>query len=221
MSVRFTKREEIAANTPPGMPPGYRLPEHCRKGNNGKPCPYLGFADGLMCQYILITGESRAFHGAAEGTPTGCKPEECTHYLDQMTWTSSADKAETAPEERKPKRKKVDYAPPGLSRTRKAELDARRDRMRIMYEHGLSDQEIAACLGCSHQTVHNWRKRVGIPSQQERNRLKDDAVRQFWEQGLTDRAIAEHLGCGKSTVQRRRKYLGLTPNKKKGEHDDG
>lgn len=216
MSVRFTKREEIAANTPPGMPPGYRLPEHCRKGNNGKPCPYLGFADGLMCQYILITGESRAFHGAAEGAPTGCKPEECTHYLDEVLKAEAARPAETVPEkESKANQKKAFVIRAGLSEEQKAQVRARRDRMRILYEQGCTDEEIATSMGCSVGTVAGWRPFVGLPTQREKSKQKAVDVQRLWEKGLTDCEIAESLKTSKSTVQRLRSRMGLEANQNK------
>lgn len=226
--VRFTEKLEKRRAAAKGKPPGYRMPEHCRKGNHGRPCVYRGFAGGVpVCEYGLITGESRAYHGVAAGKPQGCSLEDCTHYLDEepraystegVSVTQGPTAAEKVPA---PKRQKVYYRPPGTSEAQRNKLQARRDRMRLMYEHGMSDREIAACMAASIETVAHWRRCEGL-APQNRNRPQMNDVRRLWEKGLYDKDIAAELRCSQSAVQRVRTGMGLVANaKRKGVQNDG
>lgn len=50
------------------------------------------------------------------------------------------------------------------------------EKIKPLYEQGLSDAEIAKRLGCSNPTVANWRKRNGLPPSQGPVRKEVDSA---------------------------------------------
>lgn len=87
------------------------------------------------------------------------------------------------------------------------------DRMKELYEQGMSDGKIARELGLVDQSlVHKWRERYSIPAHgNQKRKPKFDSVlaREMYDQGNNDQKIADHFGVDRSQVYQWRKKEGL------------
>lgn len=83
------------------------------------------------------------------GVRRGCDPNECTRYT---------------------KGQKTNTALQDFNLKRTAQWNVKFKHMRILYNNGKYDKEIAEMIGCSVNTVKLWRKREGLISQKDRQK---------------------------------------------------
>lgn len=102
---------------------------------------------------------------------------------------------------RKPREKKEHKAP------------ADEERLRELYEQGLSDRKIAEELDLKEYNVYAWRRERGLPGNfhKTHNRIDEERARELLEEGLTDTQIAMAIGCSQAAIYHWRKRNGLKP----------
>ena len=87
------------------------------------------------------------------------------------------------------------------------------DRMRELYEQGMTDGKIAREMGLVDQSlVRKWRDRYGIPAHGNQKRVpkfNPDQAFQMYQDGSSDRQIAEAMDVDRSQVYQWRKKEGL------------
>lgn len=59
---------------------------------------------------------------------------------------------------------------------RTAQWNEKFERMRVLYNEGKFDKDIAQALGCTLNTVKRWRKREGLISQTDRQKILQKKV---------------------------------------------
>ena len=98
------------------------------------------------------------------------------------------------------KREKQEYRPP-----------ADEEKLRELYDQGLSDRKVAETLEVKESLVYRWRKERGLPGNFPRthNRIDEERARKLYDQGLTDNRIALAIGCSQVAVCHWRKRNGL------------
>lgn len=152
----------------------------------------------------------------------GYKPSYQKSYIQLE---SIADKAEAARiangtvKEHQPKRV-TDDAVERMAKSDKAHLRVTDyDRMRELYEQGMTDGKIAREMGLVDQSlVRKWRDRYGIPAHGNQKRVpkfNPDLALQMYQDGNNDRQIAESMDVDRSQVYQWRKKEGLKPMKAK------
>ena len=150
----------------------------------------------------------------------GYKPSYQKSYIQLE---SIADKAEAARiangtvKEHQPKRV-TDDAIERMAKSDKAHLRVTDyDRMRELYEQGMTDGKIAREMGLVDQSlVRKWRDRYGIPAHGNQKRVpkfNQDLALQMYQDGSSDRQIAEAMDVDRSMVYQWRKRDGLKPMK--------
>lgn len=150
----------------------------------------------------------------------GYKPSYQKSYIQLE---SIADKAEAARiangtvKEHQPKRV-TDEAVERMAKSDKAHLRVTDyDRMRELYEQGMSDGKIAREMGLVDQSlVRKWRDRYGIPAHGNQKRVpkfNPEHAMIMYQDGDSDRQIAEAMGVDRSMVYQWRKKEGLKPMK--------
>lgn len=90
---------------------------------------------------------------------------------------------------------------------------ADRERLRDMWQSGVSTTRIAEEFAVAKNTVANWADRMGLPSRNvPEDRLPElgDRFRELWESGASYATIRAELGIGTGTVVRWRKELKLS-----------
>ena len=146
----------------------------------------------------------------------GYKPSYQKSYIQLE---SIADKAEAARiangtvKEHQPKRV-TDDAVERMAKSDKAHLRVTDyDRMRELYEQGMTDGKIAREMGLVDQSlVRKWRDRYGIPAHGNQKRVpkfNPDQAFQMYQDGSSDRQIAEAMDVDRSQVYQWRKKEGL------------
>lgn len=146
----------------------------------------------------------------------GYKPSYQKSYIQLE---SIADKAEAARiangtvKEHQPKRV-TDDAVERMAKSDKAHLRVTDyDRMRELYEQGMTDGKIAREMGLVDQSlVRKWRDRYGIPAHGNQKRVpkfNPDLALQMYVDGKGDRQIAEAMDVDRSMVYQWRKKEGL------------
>ena len=123
------------------------------------------------------------------------KPENCPCFVDRL--------GRKSPPPEEPVRK----APPVREAWRKVDPE----RIRELYERGLTDRQIAEKLECTTTTIYAWRKRWGKAAHAEKPRGKVDpelALKLYLE-GKNDREIGEAMGCGHNAIAYWRYRNGL------------
>lgn len=167
-------------------------------------CQYRGYGEAL-CDYMGVTGKPRILVSPGVG-------EECKAFL---------------PLEGKAPRKQAAMTVRMNAGERPEDQDfLRRQRqyrqMRMMYDEGMGDRQIAAEMGCSPCTVRNWRLREGLAGNTGRQRTSPEAVQErrrqmmtLWKQGLDDRQISDRMQLNVKTVRKWRRERGLESNWKK------
>lgn len=92
------------------------------------------------------------------------------------------------------------------------------DRIRELYEAGMTDGKIAKEMGLVDQSlVRKWRERYGIPEHGNQKRIpKFDRVLawQMYQDGKNDREIADAMDIDRTQVYQWRKKEGLEPMNK-------
>jgi len=150
----------------------------------------------------------------------GYKPSYQKSYIQLE---SIADRAEAARiangtvKEHQPKRV-TDEAVDRMAKSDKAHLRVTDyDRMRELYEQGMTDGKIAREMGLVDQSlVRKWRDRYGIPAHGNQKRVpkfNQDLALQMYQDGSSDRQIAEAMDVDRSMVYQWRKREGLKPMK--------
>ena len=150
----------------------------------------------------------------------GYKPSYQKSYIQLE---SIADKAEAARiangtvKEHQPKRV-TDDAIERMAKSDKAHLRVTDyDRMRELYEQGMTDGKIAREMGLVDQSlVRKWRDRYGIPAHGNQKRVpkfNQDLALQMYQDGSSDRLIADAMDVDRSMVYQWRKREGLKPMK--------
>lgn len=90
--------------------------------------------------------------------------------------------------------------------------DISTDRVRQLYDRGLSDLAIAAELGVSGPTIKNRRILLGLSGRHGwLSRITPERLTAWVDQGLTFQEIGGLCGVGKTTVSTAWKRLGLPP----------
>lgn len=146
----------------------------------------------------------------------GLKPSYQKSYIQLE---SIADKAEAARiangtvKEHQQKRV-TDDAVERMAKSDKAHLRVTDyDRMRELYEQGMTDGKIAREMGLVDQSlVRKWRDRYGIPAHGNQKRVpkfNPDLALQMYKDGSSDRQIAEAMDVDRSQVYQWRKKEGL------------
>lgn len=146
----------------------------------------------------------------------GYKPSYQKSYIQLE---SIADKAEAARiangtvKEHQPKRV-TDDAVERMAKSDKAHLRVTDyDRMRELYEQGMTDGKIAREMGLVDQSlVRKWRDRYSIPAHGNQKRVpkfNPDLALQMYKDGSSDRQIAEAMNVDRSQVYQWRKKEGL------------
>lgn len=146
----------------------------------------------------------------------GYKPSYQKSYIQLE---SIADKAEAARiangtvKEHQQKRV-TDDAVERMAKSDKAHLRVTDyDRMRELYEQGMTDGKIAREMGLVDQSlVRKWRDRYGIPAHGNQKRVpkfNPDLALQMYKDGSSDRQIAEAKDVDRSQVYQWRKKEGL------------
>ena len=110
-----------------------------------KACLYYCSCDG---HYILPTCDYFLKTGERRGCPAG---DDCDKFLPSEECVRFTDAAV------------------GI-----VKLPIKKQFLLDLYEQGLSDSEISRRAKCSRRTVAAWRKKCGLPSQQELRRLAED-----------------------------------------------
>lgn len=94
-----------------------------------------------------------------------------------------------------------------------------------LYKEGLYDTEISKIVGCSAQTIHNWRQDKGLPpngsAHGPKYRLDWEHAMKLYEQGYSDRRIAQELGCNYKSVNKWRRKNNLPSKHRKERAADG
>ena len=96
-----------------------------------------------LCNYFGITGHTRL----------AVPPEKCRHFREGERIERPRRRTEL------PERPAVKQRNAGRSHPR---YDW--ERGKDLYERGLTDGEIAKELGCDTNTVHRWRRKLGLPA---------------------------------------------------------
>lgn len=88
------------------------------------------------------------------------------------------------------------------------------EKLRALYDRGLTDREIAEEMGCARDSVRLWRKRTELPpnGNKAKRRVDWDAVRALYMAGMTDREIAEATGHHRQSIGDWRRTEGLPCN---------
>ncbi len=148
----------------------------------------------------------------------GYKPRYQKSYIQLE---SIADKAEAARiangtvKEHQPKRV-TDEAVERMSNSDKAHLRVTDyDRMRELYDQGMTDGKIAREMGLVDQSlVRKWRDRYDIPAHGNQKRVpkfNQDLAMQMYQDGSSDRQIAAAMGVDRTMAYQWRKKEGLKP----------
>ena len=122
-----------------------------RLNRNCRGCKYL--AQDYTCRYILDTNRSRVRQGIKMRPGGGCDLYNGTRYQQPSVRAGIVISKSLA--------KKLDPD------KRIGFLDNNKEAQEVamaLYEKGASDMQIGAHLGCSKQTVFNWRKANGLKS---------------------------------------------------------
>ena len=88
-----------------------------------------------------------------------------------------------------------------------------------LYRRGMSDVQISRQLGCSVNTVTNWRNRRELPANYPAPRIDWTLARQLYDEGLNDCQIAAKLHCHEASVMEWRKKNGLIAQKYRRDGD--
>lgn len=67
-----------------------------------------------------------------------------------------------------------------------------------LYACGLSQEKIAAQIGCSRKTVGNALVKAGVSVPPKR--VQDEVISELYASGMSHRQIANHLGCARASV---------------------
>lgn len=91
------------------------------------------------------------------------------------------------------------------------DLEARRRKMRELYDQGMNDAEIAEALGMSVKTTAKYRRQCGLLPHMQERQCKINAARalKLWKQGKSDKEIGVALGVSKGCVWHWRHRAGL------------
>lgn len=97
-------------------------------------------------------------------------------------------------------------------------LSQKEEKARIsLWNKGYTDTEIARVVGCTSAAIHYWRKRKGIPS--NNNKMKgplseeEEILRaSLWGELLQDKEIAEKLGLSVGVINKWRRLKGIPRN---------
>lgn len=176
-----------------------RSRERCSK------CRYRGFGENL-CDYIGMTGKPRILVSPGVGNDcTEFRPKDGTEGRKQAAMTVRMNAGER-PEDQEMMQRQRMYR-----------------QMRILYDEGMNDREIADELGKSPCSIRNWRLREGLRSNTERKRTVGAAVQErrrqmmeLWKKGLNDRQIADAMLLSPKTVRLWRREQGLRSNYERG-----
>ena len=146
----------------------------------------------------------------------GYKPSYQKSYIQPESFAEKAEAARIAngtAKEHQPKRV-TDDAVERMAKSDKAHLRVTDyDRMRELYEQGMTDGKIAREMGLVDQSlVRKWRDRYGIPAHGNQKRVpkfNPDLALQMYQDGKGDRQIAESMGVDRSQVYQWRKKEGI------------
>ena len=122
-----------------------------RLNRNCRGCKYL--AQDYTCRYILDTNRSRVRQGIKMRPGGGCD------LYNGTKWQQPSVRAGIVISKSLAKKLDPDKRIGFLDNNREAQEAAM-----ALYEKGASDMQIGAHLGCSKQTVFNWRKANGLKS---------------------------------------------------------
>jgi len=148
----------------------------------------------------------------------GYKPSYQKSYIQPESFAEKAEAARIANgtvKEHQPKRVK-DEAVERMAKSDKAHLRVTDyDRMRELYEQGMTDGKIAREMGLVDQSlVRKWRDRYGIPAHGNQKRVpkfNPDLAWQMYQDGSSDRLIAAAMGVDRTMAYQWRKKEGLPP----------
>ncbi len=96
------------------------------------------------------------------------------------------------------------------------------ERVKQLYDAGLTDGDIAIRLGCATTTVLNYRRRMELPAQKRSYKKIDDAAAmEMYQRGASNGEIAANFGVTKHAVSAWRRTHGLPAGQNTSRKEQG